>query len=366
MKKIIAFYLPFFLTVSLFSKSYINDDYIVAYRNAVTCFENNEYGKALKFAEDAILYKNNRIAEETSILEKSFSSRDVKRAGDKITSVIPVLEYRDEKDCISIINYYVEIKSIDFYKNSITNLLNYIKSLAAYPEAEKIIGDVYKLEGEYDFAEEYYTQALNNKDVLDIPAEQYTILYDLAEISRLKNDENRMEIRLLNIIDEKQVRKNKQISSSVNKLFQRKQEKQKLTKLLTMYESEGYYYLNAYNKLAEYYYSKEEYSKAFDYSLISIVTSFTKIESILKARDMDYQFKDLQTFLADIEHHGDIIRWGNENNVWKNYNDFARICGKLNYSDVWFELLTILSQSSPEKYWQQEAVLQLDIADGIN
>lgn len=364
MKKLLIFCL-FAFNVSLFAQSNFNNSSILAYRQAVSNYEAKEYGKALKYAEDAITYRKLQIEKEVDFFETSLASKDVKKAGDKITSILPVLEDRGEKDCIALIKYYELKKGENFFNNSITQLVNYIDGQKYYPEAQKLIGDIYKIEGEYSFAEEYYLKALEHKDVLDIPDEQYEILYSLAELSRLQQDFSKMEIRLLNIIDKQQVEKNTVLTRSIKSLMNQKKTKDKINKLFTMYRSEGFMYLDAYSQLAEYYYDNEQYEKAFNYSSLAVITGYSKIYNILVKREMDYEYTTLEDFLQKVVYHPDMVEWGRDKKVWKSFNYFCKVCDKMGWNKFSFDLLVILAKNSPEPYWQQEAVLQLDTIDGI-
>ena len=155
----------FLLGLSLFAQNNLNSKSTIAYRNALKSFESKEYGKALKYAEDAILYRKEQVTADYNMIQTSLSSREVKKAGDDINNIIPVLTERDEYECINLITYY---NSKGDFNNSISKVLEYIKSKENFPEAQKLIGDIYKLEGEYSFAEQYYLQALDNASILDI------------------------------------------------------------------------------------------------------------------------------------------------------------------------------------------------------
>ena len=201
MKKTILTAIFLICSLNVFAQNNLNSKSVNSFRNAQAAFESQEYGKALKYAEDAILYKKEQLKADYDAISTSMMARDVKKAGDEITSIIPVLKERDEYEVINLINYY---NSKGNFNNSITKVLEYIKNQEEYPEAQKLIGDIYKIEGEYAFAEQYYLKALENASVLDIPDERYEIIYLLADLSRLCGDYDTMEIRLLNIIGKDQ------------------------------------------------------------------------------------------------------------------------------------------------------------------
>ena len=165
MKRVILSTLLIFCCLSAFAQNNISSKSVISFRNAQAAYENKEYGKALKYAEDAILYKKEQLKADYETISTSIAAREVKKAGDDITNIIPVLKERDEYDVIDLINKY-NAKGI--FDNSISKVLEYIKNQEEYPEAQKLIGDIYKIEGEYSFAEQYYLKALENADVLDV------------------------------------------------------------------------------------------------------------------------------------------------------------------------------------------------------
>ncbi len=361
MKRILIVLIILYTSTCLWAQNSLNSKSSIAFRNAQAAFENKEYGKALKYAEDAIFYKKNQVLQDYTLIETSIAARDVKKAGDNVQDIIPVLRERDEYECIDRINYYNSKGSFD---NSISKILEYIQSQEQYPEAQKLIGDIYKLEGEYEFAEQYYLKALDNAAVLDIPDERYEIIYLLADLSRQQNDFDKMEIRLLNIIGKEQNTRNMVLAASMKNTVSKNNE-DAIEKFFQMYRADNYFSLKAYCALAEYYLSINELDKAFNYSAIAVITGFTKIYNVLSKRDIDFEYTNIIDFLDLIQFHPDILRWGSENEVWKSLNLFCDICGQCGYKDFSYKFLEILAFHSPEKYWQQDAVLKLDKLDGI-
>lgn len=361
MKKAAFVILFSIFNLTLFAQNYISSKGVVALRNAKNAYEAKEYGKALKYAEDAIYYRKTQSTDDYELIQNSLSSRQVKMAGDDIEEIIKVLNERDEYDCINTIKFYTNKKECD---NSISKVLEYIKSQEDYPEAEKLIGDIYKLEGEYDFAEEYYLKALANSAVLDIPDERYEIIYLLADISRLRNDYEKMEIRLLNIIGKEQNNLNMILARSMKNTIARNNE-DAIEKFFQMYRADDYYSLKAYCKLADYYLSIGQLEKAFDYSALSVITGFTKTFNVITKRELDFEYSNISDFLDLITNHQDIVSWGNENDVWKSFNLFCEVCNYSGYDVFAMNLLKILAFHAPQKYWQQDAVLKLDKRDGI-
>lgn len=359
-KKKVCFFVFCFLSLFLFGS--VRKDKIgvcqKAYRNALYFFDSEEYGKALKYSEDAILFRKQMIEYEMETLKTSLSSRAVHSAGDNIKDILSILEERKETATINIIESYIQKKGYDFFDNSISNLLNYMDSLSVFPEAQKLIGDIYKLEGEYDFAEKYYLLALKNASVLDIPDEKFDILYMLAEISEFKKDYKSYEVRLLNILGEDNNYKNKSLRKAMINTISGNN-RASVDKFFKLYRADSDLSLNAYIKLSEYYLSIKQYKKALELSSLAVITSFTKISKSLESRNLEFHTSSLSEFLNECSFYNDIIEWGSENNVWKSFTSFSKIVIANGYCDFAKELLTILVDYLPDPYWQKDASIIL-------
>ena len=358
MKKSFVLLFFTFFAVNVFSVDLINEDSVQSYRDAKSFFLNKEYGKALDKCEEAITFRKENVLEEVSIITEALKPKQVQRAGDDLAAVLKVLNERNEKRPISVINKYIKLKGEDYFENSISKLISHIQQKEHYPEVYKLIGDIYKLEGEYKFAEDYYKKALDNSNVLNIPNDRFELLYSLAEISEINEDYKRMEIRLLNILTDDSTYKNKALSKALlNTVVSNK--KDCFEKFFELYRGNNYFSLKAYSKLSDYYYSIQDYDKAFNFCALNVITSITKIQEVISSRDITFEFKNIENLLYHVQYYDDIIKWGNDNEIWSSFNLLAKITKELGNKDFTEKLLKVLAQFSPEEYWRKEAVLQL-------
>lgn len=361
MKKILFICILFSICLSLFAaeKNKKTDESVVAYRNAIEAMDAQDYGKALKYSEDAILYRRQRIENQINTVKNSLSAKRVQAAGDRFEPVLAVLENRKEYETAGIINYYLKKKGKDYFEDSITNLLIYLENSTAFPEAHKLIGDIYKLEGEYQFAEEYYLMALDKADVLDIPDEKYEILYMLADISRLEGDFPKMEVRLLNILSEDINYKDSALKRAMTGTISNNKN-DSMEKFFNLYRADSYNSINAYNQLAEYYYNAKKLDKALDFSCLAAITSFTRIIEIITSRNSTYEYEGLASFFQEASMYDDVIEWGSRNSAWKSFNILAKYAAEKGSNNFSKALLRVIARYTPEVYWQRDAVLQLE------
>lgn len=358
-KKILFNCVLSFLLASLFSQMNLNEESKKNYRLALESFENKNYGDALKYSEFAILYRRQLIEKQIESLKTSLTSRQVQTAGDEIDSILEILIERKENVSVEIIDYYLKRKGIEYFDNSMQKLLTYLQESLLFPEAQKLIGDIYRLEGEYDFAETYYLLALENADVLDIPDQKYEILYLLAQISRLQNDFDKMEVRLLNLLVEDKNFRDKNLISSMKRTI-KSSKKGTMEKFFTLYRADSYIFIDAYNQLAEFYYKNQELSKALEFACLSAITSFSKISEILEERNLDYEYSTFSKFLQEASFYDDVVEWGKKTSAWKSFNILAKYAKENECTTFARELLVSLAQFSPVLYWQKDAVLLLE------
>lgn len=343
----------------LFSQSNFNSNYVKSLREATICFENKDYGKALILAENAIREKKEQHTKEVEKLERTLASREVRKAGDDLSKVLKALYERDENDIANIIEFYISKKGKTFFNNSVKSMIEYIKTLKEYPEAKKLIGDIYKIEGEFTLAQDFYLQALEYSDVLNVNDEKYTILYLLADISRLLADDNSYETRLLNIASTQSLEKRNILVNSMSSLI-KKDKKDTINKFFDMYRFDDYYSLNAYCQLAEFYKEKALYDKALGFSALAVITGFSKMDYVISKRDLTYEYKDLASFLEDVSNHYDLVEWADQNNIWKSFDllcEISNLCGSTVFSS---DLLKVLARYCPSEYWRNSAVIKLD------
>lgn len=361
MKKTFLFCLIAFFTFKIFAvDNYVlNDSSIISYRNALEAIDAQDYGKALKYSEDAILYRKQNIEKQISTIKNSLAAKSVQAAGDRFIPILSVLNNRGEKETAGIINYYLKKKGTDFFEDSMKNLLEYLENSKAFPEAHKIIGDIYKLEGEYQFAEEYYLLALKNAAVLDIPDEKYEILYMLAEISRLQNNLPKMEVRLLNILAEDSFYKDSALKRAILGTIS-SNNKNSVEKFFNLYRAGSYNSISAYNQLAEYYHNLGEGQKALEFASLAAITSFSHIIEILQLRNSVFEYEGLASFMQEAGFYDDVVSWGNKTSAWKSFNILAHYASEAGYNNFARDLLRVIARYSPEVYWQRDAVLMLE------
>lgn len=358
MKLAVKIAFSIFLLLS-FSSLFAEADYNVFCRDKKTlnsaqiAFENHNYGEALKLAEEAKLIRRERNRYEISLLENSFKPAEVKYAGDSIADTLKVLEDRQDYDAIEIIDWYSKIvRNFDF-DDSKNKFLEYLKGISQYPEADYLIGRIYRKEGEYQLAVKYFKQSLENSTNLDNYNDRYDILYELADISFTLKDYQQYEKDLLLILAQDTTFQNKTLINAMKNTIS-SNKKDCLEKFFLMYRNDNANTLNAYYKISEYY-RNNDINKALDTSLIGVITAFTKINSVIQKRNPEYTYKNINSFFIELMNYPDIIEWGIDNDVWRSFYNLAEDAYNTHYLTFSIELFKLLEKNAPEEYWSEKS-----------
>ena len=338
------------------------NDYWFILKQAQNAYEANDYGKALSLAEQAKQNKKKVSDWENSALEQTQKSSKVRKTGDFLSLLLPVLKEKNYTDAVDVINQKVKQYGSDFFEGRFSVLRNWVKDDYLYPEADFLIGKIYKLEGELDMSSDYLNRAYANIGRLDVPDVKYDILYELADLAEFKNDGNDYEQKLLAVLTDDKLYTDKDFMNALLRIV-KGNKVESVEKFFLLYRSENDISIPALEKLADYYLSIGQTDKALSCSALGCIASVTKIEDILKNRISDYSYTEFTDLLVRASAYNDIIVWGNENNIWKLLFTFAsnvRSCNQLVFANTLFEKL---SKYEPEAFWRNKAKNSIIVAD---
>ena len=130
MKRTVLFFILTAICCTIFAaeKKAKIDESVEAYRKAIEAMDEQDYGTALKYSEEAILYRKQHIEKQINTVKNSLSAKRVQAAGDHFEPVLAVLDNRKEYETASIINYYIKKKGSEYFDNSVKNLLTYLEN----------------------------------------------------------------------------------------------------------------------------------------------------------------------------------------------------------------------------------------------
>ena len=363
MKSLKSVFIFVFILCTFFAYSFSYDDAWKSLDTARLKFEEGDIGQALKYAENAKEIRKNESTAALTSLENALKPLAVQEVGDLIPDVEEILTERMENDALKYIHKLTDLYGNSYFNNSVTKIKNFYQDRAAYPEADYLIAKIYMQEGEYSSAADYYEKALANKDVLDVPDEKYDIMYDAAELARIRKDEVKFQNYLNQILKDNDRFSDGEKYTAYLKAIVRYSisgQADSIDKLFLLYRSNHYKSLNALLKLTEYYISNNEYERAYYTCILSVLTSFTRIYEIITARNQKYTYTTLDLFFKEALKYRDVKEWMNKNSVWRGFYNFGVLLSYDNYSpyeDIWLQankplaeqLFEVIKNSCPDK-----------------
>ena len=321
-------------------------------------FDNGKYGEALRLANEAKIARREIVAWEADTLAYALKPREVQKANGVLSDVLAVLKKREDYDAVEIVERYVGKKTSAFFNNSADALVSYVSTRRVFPEADRLIGCIYFLEGEYALAKQYLLNAWQSASLLDVPDERCDILYALSDIALIEKDFDGYEKDLLLIVSGDSLLKNKSFERAFMLIVQNG-DAGSMEKFFTLFRSEDYTALGAYFKLASYYGERGFADKALKAFALGTLTAFTKMYNTVKARDPEFEYQNLESLFTEIARFSDIVDWASERRIWKGFSDFADCVQKAGNDRFAFDLYTAMAKSVPDDYWKKKAALAL-------
>lgn len=325
-----------------------------ALQKAKDAFEKNDFGTSVKFAEQAKTMRQQNVQWQTYILDETLKNPKVRRAGDSIERIVQVLNELKFSEASKIVSMHIEKHGVDFFDGSYSSLISFVSNYEHYPEADFLIGKVYKLEGEYSVAMSYMKEAFDYSVNLDIPMQKYDLLYELAELSYDIGNKDDYEKYLLAIASDDSVFTNSGYIDSLIHIIN-SDSYDSFEKFFLLYRAEDSVGLRAFISLGKLYMLEAENEKALKFNAFAGILAVTKIESVLMQRINSFKYSDFKTLLSESSGYSDIVDWGIRNGVWElfcNLADSAANSGRIAFSK---SLFTAISESAPVDYWKSYA-----------
>jgi len=163
-------------------------------------FRNGDYGRALMLFEDARRDRRAKFEQMERDLINFLSLPEVRRLGDSLDwaeSFANQWGHTAAAAAFRELFFRVPKESLG---NSVTRAVEAIGRLREYPEAEFWIGEVFRVEGELALALAQYRRAYQRRELFGNPGFVVDLLYQKAEVLRIRQDFIEMESVLLSII----------------------------------------------------------------------------------------------------------------------------------------------------------------------
>ncbi|MBP5464443.1 MAG: hypothetical protein J6Y13_04640 [Treponema sp.] len=342
------------------------DDYWYVLRQAENAFVANDYGRALSLAEEAKEKKKQVADWEKLALDETQRSSKVRKVGDYLDELLPVLEERQYENAVYVIKRKLDLYGSAHFHGKFSELKAWVEKDYLYPEADFLIGKIYKLEGEFDLSGDYLNRAYDNIDRLDIKDVKFDILYELADLADYREDGPAYEQKLTAILandklytDDGFMRALVRLINSGKAANGSESPDKAVEKFFLLYRSDNDISIRALEKLSVYYEGIGQTEKALRCAALGSVAAVTKIEDILKDRMIDYSYTSFVDLLHKASGYSDIIDWGNDNNIWELFFTLAKVSRSYGQTQFAGALFTILASYEPEEYWKLRASSEL-------
>jgi len=286
-------------------------------------YDSREFGDAIVAFDRAINVRRASFIAAADRLGKALESKPIKAANDSIKAALANLAAEDfiQRDYAGLLRLYgsstktmleavrkeriseshrafievvlqvLEYRPIETFDDSIQTLKGIVERLQRYPEAEYWKGKVFMLEGEMALAESQMQRALAMRESLEIPDEQYTIMYSMAELYGARNDyvawENVMQAIVAGDGSLDPYLQDAMISTLMAGGFDR---------FMVLYRIDPTYALEANAALAEFYLDRGR-AAAMLHAAIAVNMTLTRAISMLRAKDRDFAWTTLPEFM---------------------------------------------------------------------
>ena len=359
MKKLI---LSAFLLLSFFSlfaqvvpKKPVSSEYSWRIlQDAQFAFDKGEFSRAMNLANKA---KANRVAEsdyEVYILDVALSPLAVRKAGEDFGAVLEVLKERDQTEAISIINRYLELYGEKFFQYSVHKMENWVEEKRVYPEADFLIGKIYRLEGEYKTAIDFYEKARLESAFLDIPDKVYDILYEMADLMLHQHENEKYKQALLLILDNDPNYKDDVLRRAMLKIIDANKASN-VDRFFDLFRASSPKTLRALYNISVIFEEEGEVENSLFASALGTVESLSHILASISGRDANFDFDTLASFLQKIGEYEDISIWCEQNHFWDNLINFCKKIsarGDIIYANATLE---VIAENSPDPYTRAAA-----------
>jgi tetratricopeptide (TPR) repeat protein len=332
-------------------------------QQAQICFNDGNYADAFMYAQQATENRKRECDWMLYVLNKELKPVEVQKAGDSLSAITVLLKKRESNDALDILKSVYNKKNIDYFNDSKQKVFEYIQSQYNYPEADFLIGRIYRVEGEYSIAEKYYMRALEHSDALSIPNQKYDILYELAHLSEVQQNHDAYEKYLLLIVSGDQLYTDKTMLSAMKRTLRNKMNGI-LDKFFLMYRDKNIISMDAFFKLAELYRERNDTEAALMASAYGVINAFTHIYTIMLQRDPNFEYTDFSTFLAEMLKYRDIQEWVQSKNIWQEFADFADTARQYNCPSFAGELSAALEKSVSDQNLRKQ--LQSKLQPTVN
>lgn len=345
-----VFLIILFFSCVLNSVSSAEEEPWMILSRAQTALDKGVPGEAMSLCERAKLMHRQRVIGMKADLVSALDSAEVRKAGDSIAEVQIVLRERNETSALKAIEDSLRMSSGKQSLSSVSGLLKWLDRRVAYPEADFLTGRIYEAEGEISFALSYYAKVLDYSDMLYIPDERYTVLYEMSRLSELIGDYNGAEKYLLTILSEDELFTAGTGSGSfLSAMMRTLATETTMDKFFLLYRHDYYRGYEAYRRLSVQYFALGEKGERLTVvSSLAALIAVTRLSHACADADFQWSYSNISNLMKRVNELPEVRDWADRNDVWKMLYLYSEILLSGGFNTQAQYILEVLAENSPD------------------
>ncbi|MCL2093497.1 MAG: hypothetical protein FWH12_04800 [Treponema sp.] len=277
-------------------------------------FRSGAYGDALIAFEDARQGRIQDFARMEDDMILLLSHPDVRLIGDALDIIeIYIAALHETRAARALSELYHRVPR-DSLGGSVNRALEELDRLKGYPEAEFWLGETYWVEGELSLALRQYEKAYRDRSLLEIPEFDVEILYRMAELHRVRQEYQEMEMRLREIISGTgPTQEGRDMFWADNSMIQiraamlRLMENEGIDRFLVIYRYENHLTERAHRLLGSFFYTQGRYTSAVEHLLFSFLIQNTLLINQALLAEFDFTYTSLSELFIFINSRPDLM-----------------------------------------------------------
>ena len=266
-------------------------------------FDRGDYGNALLAFEDARRARRAAYDAMERDLVDVLSMPAVRTLGDSLDWVERFVRERHFSAAAAALDELYFRFPGERFGNSATAALEALGTLRHFPEAEAWIGRTFLAGGETGLALRQFQLALSQGHLMENPAAASDLLYEIAEVRRLRQEHLEMERALLSVLEESALWAGAgtgwQAGPFARDAMTRSLELNGAERLIALFRYGNARTLRAHRELGFFYAASGRHNRAQEHLMFAFVIQNTIVIDELLRRDFDFEFTTLDA-LADV------------------------------------------------------------------
>jgi len=292
------------LSHSVFAGTPTQRDWWYTLQRGKLMFSQGDYGNALMTFEDARRDRRTVFDRMERDFVELLSMGEFRRLGDSLDWVERHIRERHFTGAAAILEeLYFRIPR-ERFENSATAALEGLGTLRYFPEAEMWIGRTFLAGGEFGLALRQFQLALSQRHLFENSATVTELLYEIAEVHRLRQEYREMERVLLSILEDSALWAGAglgwQAGTFARDAMTRTLQANGVERFLTLYRYGNTQALRSHRELGFFYAAGGRHARAQEHLMFAFLIQNTVIIDEIIRRRFDFSFTTLEALADEI------------------------------------------------------------------